>query len=132
MKKVFSVVKWPSELVLEELELDAVPFWVQIRGIPLGLASLENVQRVTKEAGKFLTMEDPGHPRGFVRIRILVDTEKPLSKGCWIRRDSNRETWVEFRYERLQDFCYKCGQIGHINTECSFEMSGEGAVAYGE
>ncbi|XP_068323296.1 uncharacterized protein [Pyrus communis] len=132
MKKVFSVVKWHPELALEELVLDAVPFWVQIRGIPLGLASLENIQCVTKEAGKFLAMEDPGYARGFVRIRLLVDTEKPLFKGCWIRRDSNKETWVEFRYERLQDFCYKCGWIGHINTECSAEMSGEGVVAYGE
>ncbi|XP_048420938.1 uncharacterized protein LOC125473601 [Pyrus x bretschneideri] len=132
MKKVFCVVKWPPELALEELELDAVPFWVQIRGIPLGLASIENVQRVTKEAGKFIAMEDPGHARGFVRIRILVDTEKPLFKGCWIRRDSNKETWVEFRYERLQDFCYRCGRIGHINTECSVEISGDGEVAYGE
>ncbi|KAB2621987.1 hypothetical protein D8674_024169 [Pyrus ussuriensis x Pyrus communis] len=118
MKKVFSVVKWPPELALEELELDAVPFWVQIRGIPL--------------AGKFIAMEDPGHARGFVRVRILVDTEKPLFKGCWIRRDSNKEIWVEFRYERLQDFCYKCGRIGHINTECSVEVSGDGEVAYGE
>ncbi|XP_068329792.1 uncharacterized protein [Pyrus communis] len=132
MKKVFSVVKWPPELALEELVLDDVPFWVQIRGIPLGLASLENIQRVTKEAGKFLAMEDPGYARGFVRIRLLVDTEKPLFKGCWIMRDSNKETWVEFRYKRLQDFCYKCGRIGHINTECSAEMSGEGVVAYGE
>ncbi|KAB2600004.1 hypothetical protein D8674_010275 [Pyrus ussuriensis x Pyrus communis] len=132
MKKVFSVVKWPPELALEELELDEVPFWVQIRGLPLGLASLENVQRVTKEAAKFLALEDPGHARGFVRTRILVDTEKPLFKGCWIRRDLDKETWVEFRYERLQDFCYTCGRIRHINTECSVEMSGEGAVAYGE
>ncbi|KAB2632299.1 hypothetical protein D8674_028546 [Pyrus ussuriensis x Pyrus communis] len=132
MKKVFSVVKWPPELALEELELNAVPFWTQIRGMPLGLVSVENVQRVIKEAGEFIAMEDPGHARGFVRVRILVDTEKPLFKGCWIRRESNKETWVEFRYERLQDFCYKCGRIGHINTECSAEMSGEGEVAYGE
>ncbi|KAB2601993.1 hypothetical protein D8674_002998 [Pyrus ussuriensis x Pyrus communis] len=132
MKKVFSVVKWPPELALEEMELNAVPFWTQLRGIPLGLASVENVQRVIKEAGQFIAMEDTGHARGFVRVRILVDTEKPLFKGCWIRRESNKETWVEFRYERLQDFCYKCGRIGHINTECSAEMSGEGEVAYGE
>ncbi|KAB2616581.1 hypothetical protein D8674_023169 [Pyrus ussuriensis x Pyrus communis] len=122
MKKVFSVVKWPPELALEELELDAVPFWVQIRGIPLGLAS----------AGKFIAMEDPGLARGFLRVRILVDTEKPLFKGCWIRRDTNRDTWVEFRYERLQDFCYRCGRIGHNNTECTVEVTREGAVAYGE
>ncbi|XP_009363711.2 uncharacterized protein LOC103953669 [Pyrus x bretschneideri] len=132
MKKVFSVVKWPPELALEELELDAVPFWVQIRGIPLGLASVDNIQRLTKEAGKFLAMEDPGLARGFLRVRILVDTEKPLFKGCWIRRDTNKDTWVEFRYERLQDFCYRCGRIGHINTECTVEVTGEGAVAYGE
>ncbi|XP_048422913.1 uncharacterized protein LOC103963932 [Pyrus x bretschneideri] len=132
MKKVFSVVKWPPELALEELELNVVPFWTQIRGMPLGLASVENVQRVIKEAGEFIAMEDSGHARGFVRVRILVDTGKPLFKGCWIRREPNKETWVEFRYERLQDFCYKCGRIGHINTECSAEMSGEGEVAYGE
>ncbi|KAB2626047.1 hypothetical protein D8674_017707 [Pyrus ussuriensis x Pyrus communis] len=68
MKKVFSIVKWPPELALEELELNAVPFWTQIRGIPLGLASVENVQRVIKEAGEFIAMEDPGHARGFVRL----------------------------------------------------------------
>ncbi|KAB2606847.1 hypothetical protein D8674_006564 [Pyrus ussuriensis x Pyrus communis] len=110
MKKVFSVVKWPPELALEELELDAVPFW----------------------AGKFIAMEDPGLARGFLRVRIVVDTEKPLFKGCWIRRDTNRDTWVEFRYERLQDFCYRCGRIGHNNTECTVEVTEEGAVAYGE
>ncbi|KAB2599005.1 hypothetical protein D8674_039706 [Pyrus ussuriensis x Pyrus communis] len=132
MKKVFSVVKWPPELALEELELDAVPFWVQIRGVPLGLASVDNIHRLTMEAGKFLAMEDPGLARGFLRVRILVDTEKPLFKGCWIRRDNNRDTWVEFRYERLQDFCYRCGRIGHINTECSGEVIEEGAVAFGE
>ncbi|KAB2595159.1 hypothetical protein D8674_030609 [Pyrus ussuriensis x Pyrus communis] len=119
MKKVFSVKKWPPELALKEIELENVPFWVQIRGIPLGLASLDNIQRITKEAGKFLALEDPGQ----------AHTEKPLFRGCWIRRDLNRDTWVEFRYERLQDFCYQCGRIGHINTKCNFKMSVRDVVA---
>ncbi|KAM0990064.1 hypothetical protein ACFX13_008738 [Malus domestica] len=132
MKKVFSVKKWPPELALEEVKMETVPFWVQIRGVPLGSMSATNIQCLTQAAGQFIALEDPGKARGFLRVRILIDTGKPLCNGCWIRRDKNRDTWVDFRYERLQDFCYRCGRIGHGNTECSFQVPGEGAAAYGE
>ncbi|KAM1882505.1 hypothetical protein ACFX13_003987 [Malus domestica] len=132
MKKVFSVKKWPPELALEEVEMETVPFWVQIRGVPLGSTSLSNIQRLTQVAGQFIVLEDPGKARGFLRVRLLIDTGKPLCNGCWIRRDQNRDTWVDFRYERLQDFCYRCGRIGHGNTECTFQAPGEGGAAYGE
>ncbi|KAM1605423.1 hypothetical protein ACFX1Z_026279 [Malus domestica] len=132
MKKVFSVKKWPPELALEEVEMETVPFWVQIRGVPLGSTSLSNIQRLTQVAGQFIVLEDPGKARGFLRVRLLIDTGKPLCNGCWIRRDQNRDTWVDFRYERLQDFCYRCGRIGHCNTECTFQARGEGGAAYGE
>ncbi|KAM1093494.1 hypothetical protein ACFX2B_008494 [Malus domestica] len=86
MKKVFSVKKWPPELALEEVEMETVPFWVQIRGVPLGSTSATNIQRLTQAAGQFIALEDPGKARGFLRVRILIDTGKPLCNGCWIRR----------------------------------------------
>ncbi|KAM1324467.1 hypothetical protein ACFX2H_045312 [Malus domestica] len=78
------------------------------------------------------TMEDPAKARGFLRVRVLVNSENPLVLGCWLKMEVNRETWVEFRYERLQDFCYHCGRIDHINTECSFAANMGGAEGYGD
>lgn len=39
---------------------------------------------------------------------------------------------MKFRYERLQDFCYRCGCIDHINTECTFDVISGGVAGYGE
>ncbi|KAM2040584.1 hypothetical protein ACFX16_034502 [Malus domestica] len=78
------------------------------------------------------TMEDPAKAGGFLRVRVLVNSENPLVLGCWLKREVNRETWVEFRYERLQDFCFHCGRIDHINTECSFVANMGGAKGFGD
>ncbi|KAM1200940.1 hypothetical protein ACFX2I_017143 [Malus domestica] len=77
-------------------------------------------------------MEDPAKARGFLRVRVLVNSENPLVLGCWLKMEVNRETWVEFRYERLQDFCYRCGRMNHVNTECSYAANMGGAEGYGD
>ncbi|KAM1859820.1 hypothetical protein ACFX13_012070 [Malus domestica] len=77
-------------------------------------------------------MEDPMKARGFLRVRLLIDSTKPLVSGCWLRREDNRDTWVEFCYERLQDFCYRCGRLRHVNTDCTFEATKAGATGFGE
>ncbi|KAM2886197.1 hypothetical protein COP2_013289 [Malus domestica] len=102
MKKNFSVKKWLPDLAVEEVQLELVPFWVQIRGVPLGLSSLANVKRLTQTAGQVLELEDPAKARGFLR------------------------------YERLQDFCYKYGRVDHLNTECPFAINPGGEAGYGE
>ncbi|XP_070662491.1 uncharacterized protein [Malus domestica] len=132
MKKIFSIKKWPSDLALEEIVLENVPFWVQIRGVPMCFVSLQNIKRLTKEVGEFIAIEDPGKAGGFLRVRLSIDTNRPLFNGCWLRRDQNRETWVEFRFEKLQDFCYRYGRIGHVNTECTFEVTHGRTAGYGE
>lgn len=77
-------------------------------------------------------VEDPSLARGCLRVQVIVDTTKSLVSGCWLPRKQNQDTWVEFRYERLQDFCYRCGRIGRMNTECSFEPRKSGSAGFGE
>ncbi|KAM1743562.1 hypothetical protein ACFX12_013443 [Malus domestica] len=77
-------------------------------------------------------MEDPAKARGFQRVRLLINTAKPLVNGCWLSRENNRDTWVEFRYERLQDFCYRCGHLNHVNNECTFEASKGEETGFGD
>ncbi|KAM2897133.1 hypothetical protein COP2_006811 [Malus domestica] len=78
------------------------------------------------------TVEDPAKARGFLRVRVLVNSENPFVLGCWLKMEVNRETWVEFRYERLQDFCYPCERIDHVNTECSYAANLGRAEGYGD
>ncbi|XP_068305085.1 uncharacterized protein [Pyrus communis] len=109
-----------------------VSFWIQIKDVPPYLISEESVRRLASKIGEFNDLEDLAMARGFLRVKVIVNTKKPLITGCWLPRDNNNETWVEFRYERLQDFCYRCGRIGHSNKECSFEPVKGDIAGYGE
>ena len=132
MKQNFAVQRWPQELALEEVQMNMMSFWVQIRGLPPNMSSVENIKCLVSKIGEVLETEDPSKARGFLRAKVTFDTAKPLVSGCWIPRPNNNESWIEFRYERLQDFCYKCGRIGHANVECTFEAIKGGLAGYGE
>ncbi|KAM1127252.1 uncharacterized protein LOC126626742 [Malus sylvestris] len=119
MKQNLSVKRWTEDLAMEEIPMHMVLFWVQMKGIPPCLCSEGNLNRLANKCGDLLEVEDITKARGFLRIRIMVDTTKPLVTGCWVTRVGNKESWVEFQYERLQNFCYNCGIIGHPSIECS-------------
>ncbi|XP_060958248.1 uncharacterized protein LOC133030034 [Cannabis sativa] len=55
----------------------------------------------------------------FLRIRVLLDAYKPLLRGKRIQfEDSQNSLWVDFKYERLAEFCEFCGRITHKTDEC--------------
>ncbi|KAM1238474.1 hypothetical protein ACFX1Q_039168 [Malus domestica] len=121
MKQNFLVKRWDKELVLEEINMNIVPFWIQIKGVSPYINSKENVKRLAVKIGEFADFKDPAKARGFLRVKVAVNTLNLLTTGCWLPRENDNETWIEFRFERLQHFCYKCGKIEHPNTKCSFE-----------
>lgn len=45
--------------------------------------------------------------------------KEPLLAGIWTQMKDTEPVWVDFRYERLGDFCYSCGCLGHIDKGCS-------------
>lgn len=47
-----------------------------------------------------------------------MDITQPLKRGFFLRRPGEEDLWVKFRYERLSDFCYCCGRVGHNFNEC--------------
>lgn len=65
MKQNFSVKRWLSDIALEEIKMQMVPFWVQMKGVPMYLSSYENAQRIAGKIREVLVVEDLAHARGF-------------------------------------------------------------------
>ncbi|TXG57952.1 hypothetical protein EZV62_015781 [Acer yangbiense] len=107
---------------IAKLQFRYVDFWVQIHSIPLIY--------MTQEIGSFLggmigEVHDvdlgyiaDGSGR-FLRVRVTVETKLPLQR-C-LRVDllgDGKITTMLLRYERLQDYCFRCDRIGHKMDEC--------------
>lgn len=54
----------------------------------------------------------------YARARVMVDLQKPLKRGTNIKVAQNRNGKIFFKYERLPDFCYACGMLGHTIKSC--------------
>lgn len=54
----------------------------------------------------------------YIRIRVTLDIHKPLKRRMKIKREGGSWSWINFKYERMGNFCFVCGIIGHIEKEC--------------
>ncbi|KAL3518801.1 hypothetical protein ACH5RR_021390 [Cinchona calisaya] len=52
-----------------------------------------------------------------IKLLVEVDITKPLLRGTMDRLEGELR-WPNFTYERLPDFCYQCGIIGHFEKSC--------------
>ncbi|KAL0359793.1 UNVERIFIED_CONTAM: hypothetical protein Sangu_0828700 [Sesamum angustifolium] len=57
-----------------------------------------------------------------VRIRVAIDTSKPLKRVLKLRTVLGDEQLVTFTYERLPNFCYLCGRLGHLSRVCDLQL----------
>ncbi|KAK9220854.1 hypothetical protein WN944_009278 [Citrus x changshan-huyou] len=70
----------------------------------------------------------------FLRLRISVDITKPLKKIIELEQEEEYADDIPMRvmYERLPDFCFCCGRIGHQYRECVYYKSqSKDELAYG-
>ena len=44
--------------------------------------------------------------------------DKPLRRGSKIKGPDGEVVWVAFKYERLINFCFRCGVLGHESKIC--------------
>ncbi|KAK6154906.1 hypothetical protein DH2020_009154 [Rehmannia glutinosa] len=132
MKKVLNGSPWlfdKSLLALTEadasqigsnIEVTTCQFWVQIHDLPIGLMNRVFAKTSGDTIGKFLEVDvdSDGCSFGrFLRIRVEMDITKPLRR---VVKTSFRGTEfvLPIKYERLPNFCYFCGVIGHGEKDC--------------
>uniref|UniRef100_A0A803MP90 DUF4283 domain-containing protein n=2 Tax=Chenopodium quinoa TaxID=63459 RepID=A0A803MP90_CHEQI len=82
------------------------PMWVRLLDVPLKKRSLEVMYDVGEFLGGFIEADesDPLGWRDSLRIKILVDINKPLRRGLFLAMGKNQSRWVDINYERLADF----------------------------
>ncbi|KAG7568106.1 hypothetical protein ISN45_Aa04g009430 [Arabidopsis thaliana x Arabidopsis arenosa] len=98
-----------------------IPFWVQIQGIPLLYLTNAMARAVGNKLGRVSDVdfdENVSQVR-FVRVRLDWNFDDPLrfQRNIQFNRDEN--TIIKFRFERLRNFCTKCGSLKHDAKECS-------------
>ena len=57
----------------------------------------------------------------YVRVRVSIVVDKPLITGFPLVRESFPTIWIPFKFEKLGNFCYGCGHIGHDIKDCPDE-----------
>ncbi|KAI8003399.1 hypothetical protein LOK49_LG08G00886 [Camellia lanceoleosa] len=53
-----------------------------------------------------------------LRIRVEINIDKPLRRGLKLALGGQESVWIMLQYERLPNFCFHCGLLGHSVRDC--------------
>ncbi|KAL0432446.1 UNVERIFIED_CONTAM: hypothetical protein Slati_2578900 [Sesamum latifolium] len=107
------------------IELNWCDFHIHIHGLPLGKMTRDVAAFIGNKLGKFkeVDLDSNGEVWGSsVRIRVSIDITKPLKCALKLRTVLGDEQLVTFTYERLPNFCYLCGVLGHLSRQCETQL----------
>lgn len=122
---------------IKKQDFSHVSFWVQIHDVSIMCMTKEMATELGEVIGKVEEVETDatGECIGqFLRLRISADVTKPLKKIIELEQKGEDEEDIPMRvmYERLPDFCFYCGRIGHQYRECAhYKSQSKDELAYG-
>ncbi|KAL2938973.1 hypothetical protein RDABS01_022422 [Bienertia sinuspersici] len=102
-----------------EMSFNMARFWVKVYQVPVDRRKKSMAMAIANRIGTFVEFDssDSFGYRKFMRFRVDLDISKPLMRGMKILVGGTQK-WVDFKYEKLPDFCYLCGLFGHSARDC--------------
>ncbi|KAL0356430.1 UNVERIFIED_CONTAM: hypothetical protein Sradi_4089900 [Sesamum radiatum] len=107
------------------VDLSCCDFHIHVHGLPLGKMTKEIASFIGNKLGQFkeVDLDSKGDVWGSsVRIRVSIDITKPLKRALKIRMVLGDEQLITFTYERLPNFYYLCGCLGHLSRQCEIQL----------
>lgn len=104
---------------ISEVCFNNSPCWIRVYDVPFAKRNKMLANEIGECMGGLIEYDD-SDPLGldqFMRMKVSIDIGKPLRRGMKIATGNNTAKWVDIKYERLGDFCYFCGRLGHIDRD---------------
>lgn len=122
--------EWPEDLLMTSVSFGTTTFTVQIHGLPPVYLHEGTSKLIGSKIGKI--HQDSVNRRSvvaqrFLKFKVDIEVENPIPAGFFQERNNGDEHWVQFKYERLSDFCYTCGVLDHVIGRCKL---GNPAMVY--
>lgn len=130
-KHLVALKKMEKSEVIRELDFSRTSFWVQVHNLPLRSSSLVIAKEIVSIVGQVdmkASEEGELNSLNFLRLRVVVDTSKPLCRGRKITTAEGKEGWVSFKFERLPIICYWCGMLTHSDRACPVKEKSRGVL----
>ncbi|TXG54199.1 hypothetical protein EZV62_019455 [Acer yangbiense] len=116
---------------ISHLKFNKADFWIQIHEIPIMCMNRRIAKWLAEQIGE--VVEIPSESREcwgrFLRVKVRIDISKPLKR--WLRLKLGKDdevTVVSLKYERVPEFCFACGRLGHGIKECLDEKAMKDAL----
>ncbi|KAL0411140.1 UNVERIFIED_CONTAM: hypothetical protein Slati_3703700 [Sesamum latifolium] len=104
-----------------QMDLNWCDFHVHAHDLPISKMTRPIAQFIGNQIGIFkdVDMDDNGGVWGAtLRIRVSLNVTQPLPRVLKIKTPLGDEQLISFTMERLPNFCYLCGCMGHLSKFC--------------
>ena len=105
-----------------DMDFSSTAIWIQAHNLPTDYMHKENAHRIGIRVGKVIEVdltEDGEVKRGkSMYIKVEMDIGNPLKCGFFMPRQHMEDLWIQIWYERLFDFCFRYGKLGHSRLDC--------------
>ncbi|KAF3443814.1 hypothetical protein FNV43_RR13504 [Rhamnella rubrinervis] len=113
--------EWSEYMGIQEVDFTFTTFYFQVHGLPPIFLHQDTTFQIGDRVGR--VHDNELNPRcvvanRFLRFRVDFSVKRPIPVGYFMDREVGEDLWIQFKYERLSDFCYKCGFIDHVTGRC--------------
>ncbi|PPD96872.1 hypothetical protein GOBAR_DD06140 [Gossypium barbadense] len=125
---LFSMVPFKNGKAIDTYEFWMAPFWLRIYNIPIELMDRQTDLDIGNAIGELVAIDwkdRNGRRTEFIRIKVKINVLNPLRRVVKLVDKDGTETIGVLKYERLPDFCYECGKIGHTVKTCTINKESE-------